>query len=65
SDYVEVVLLQTETGIDGTLAADTFVEVYSIAGVKVYSGDWSGVPVLSKGVYVVVTANGARKIVIE
>ncbi|MBO5865717.1 MAG: M6 family metalloprotease domain-containing protein, partial [Bacteroidaceae bacterium] len=47
SDYVEVVLLQTETGIDGTLAADTFVEVYSIAGVKVYSGDWSGVPVLS------------------
>ena len=64
SDYVEVVLLQTETGIDGTLAADTFVEVYSIAGVKVYSGDWSGVPVLSKGVYVVVSSSGARKVVI-
>ena len=61
SDYMEVALLST--AIDGVLADDGAVEVYSISGVKVYSGN--GMPELAKGVYVVVTASGARKIVIE
>ena len=61
SDYMEVALLPTS--IDDVLAVVGAVEVYSISGVKVYSGN--AVPELSKGVYVVVTASGARKIVIE
>ena len=61
SDYMEVALLPTS--IDDVLAVAAAVEVYSISGVKVYSGN--AVPELSKGVYVVVTASGARKIVIE
>ena len=61
SDYMEVALLPTS--IDDVLAVAGAVEVYSISGVKVYSGN--AVPELSKGVYVVVTASGARKIVIE
>ena len=63
SDYMEVALLPT--GIDDIVADGDSCEIYSIAGVKVYSGDKAGMPVLQKGVYVVVTANGTRKIVIE
>lgn len=63
SDYVEVALLST--GIDEIVADGDWCEVYAISGVKVYGGDKAGMPVLSKGVYVVVTATGARKIVIE
>ena len=61
SDYMEVALWPTS--IDDVLAVDGAVEVYSISGVKVYGGN--GMPELVKGVYVVVTASGARKIVIE
>ena len=63
SDYIEVALLPT--GIDDIVADGDSCEIYSIAGVKVYSGDKAGMPVLQKGVYVVVAANGTRKIVIE
>ena len=63
SDYVEVALLPT--GIDDIVADGDSCEIYSIAGVKVYGGDKAGMPVLQKGVYVVVTATGTRKIVIE
>ena len=63
SDYTEVALLPT--GIDDIVADGDSCEIYSIAGVKVYSGDKAGMPVLQKGVYVVVAANGTRKIVIE
>ena len=63
SDYVEVALLPT--GIDEIVADGDSCEIYSIAGVKVYGGDKAGMPVLQKGVYVVVTATGTRKIVIE
>ena len=63
SDYVEVALLPT--GIDEIVADGDWCEVYSISGLKLYSGDKAGTPVLSKGVYVVVTASGARKIVVE
>ena len=63
SDYMEVVLLST--GIDDIIADGDWCEVYGVSGVKVYSGDKAGMPALSKGVYVVVTARGAKKIVIE
>ncbi len=63
SDYMEVALLPT--GIDEIVADGDSCEIYSIAGVKVYGGDKAGMPVLQKGVYVVVTATGTRKIVIE
>ena len=63
SDYVEVAL--QPTGIDGIIADGDWCEVYAISGVKLYSGDKAGMPLLSKGVYVVVTPSGARKIVIE
>ena len=63
SGYVEVPLLST--GIDGIVADADWCQVYNIAGVRVYAGNKSGVPALSKGVYVVVTASGARKVVVE
>ena len=63
SDYVEVALLSTE--IDEIVDDGDWCEVYAVSGVKVYGGDKAGMPVLSKGVYVVITATGARKIVIE
>ena len=63
SDYVEVTLLTT--GIDEIVADGDWCEVYGISGVKVYGGAQVGMPVLSKGVYVVVTASGTQKIVIE
>lgn len=63
SDYVEVALLPT--GIDEVVADGDWCEVYAISGVKVYSGCKDAMPTLSKGVYVVVTASGAHKIVIE
>ena len=63
SDYVEVALLTT--AIDEIIADGDWCEVYGISGVKVYGGEKAGMPMLSKGVYVVVTARGAQKIVIE
>ena len=63
SDYVEVALLPT--GIDEIIAEGDWCEVYAISGVKLYSGDKAGMPVLSKGVYVIVTASGTRKMIIE
>ena len=63
SDYVEVSLLST--GIDENVAGCDWCEVYSIAGVKIYGGAKSSMPALSNGVYVVVTAAGSRKVVIE
>ena len=63
SDYMEVALLST--GIDEIIADGDWCEVYGISGVKVYGGEKAGMPMLSKGVYVVVTARGAQKIVIE
>ena len=63
SDYMEVALLPT--GIDEIIADGDWCEVYGISGVKVYGGEKAGMPMLSKGVYVVVTARGVQKIVIE
>ncbi len=63
SDYVEVALLPT--GIDEVVADGDWCEVYNLAGVKVYGGDKAGMPQFASGVYVVVTASGARKVVVE
>jgi hypothetical protein len=63
SQYVDVAL--STTSIDKIQSEDSWVNIYSIAGVKVYSGESGCMPELAKGVYVVVTATGARKIVIE
>ena len=63
SDYVEVAL--QPTGVDEIVADGDWCEVYAISGVKLYSGDKVGMPLLSKGMYVVVTSSGTRKIVIE
>ncbi len=63
SDYVEVVLMAT--GIDDIVAADGFVEVYTLDGIKVYNGKNGVVPALQKGLYIVVTADGARKVYIR
>ena len=63
SDYVEVSLLST--GIDEIVAGCDWCEVYSIAGVKIYGGAKGSMPALSNGVYIVVTAAGSRKVVIE
>ena len=63
SDYVEVAL--QVTGVDDVVAGCGWCEVYSMAGLKVYGGKKDSMPELSKGVYVVVTASGARKIVVE
>ena len=60
---MEVALLTT--AIDEIIADGDWCEVYGISGVKVYGGEKAGMPMLSKGVYVVVTARGAQKIVIE
>lgn len=63
SDYAEVALLPTE--IDEVVVNDGWCEVYRVGGVKVYSGDKSGMPALSKGIYVIVTSSGACKVVVE
>lgn len=63
SDYVEVVLMAT--GIDDIVAADGFVEVYTLDGIKVYNGKNGVFPALQKGLYIVVTADGARKVYIR
>ncbi|MBR5593814.1 MAG: M6 family metalloprotease domain-containing protein [Bacteroidaceae bacterium] len=63
SDYVEVASLTTS--IDEFDTNDTVVEVYNVAGVRVYAGEMGTTPRLSSGVYVVVTASGVRKITIE
>ena len=63
SDYMEVALLPT--GIDDIVADGDNCEIYRVDGVKVYGGYKAGMPVLQKGVYVVVTATGVRKIVIK
>ena len=63
SDYMKVALLST--GIDEVVADGNWCEIYSISGIKLYDGEKAGMPVLPKGVYVVVTVRGAQKIVIE
>ena len=63
SDYVEVALLST--GVDEVVADGDWCKVYSLSGVKVYEGARNSMPLLAKGVYVVVTSSGAHKIIIE
>ena len=62
SEYVEVTL---STGIEDVVADGGWCEVYCLSGVKIYSGNKEAMPELAKGVYVVVTASGVSKIVVE
>ena len=62
SEYVEVTL---STGIEDVVADGGWCEVYCLSGVKIYSGKKEAMPELVKGVYVVVTASGVSKIVVE
>ncbi len=62
--YENVTILPT--GIESIFADnETRCEVYTIAGVLVYSGNVDSIPALSQGVYIVKTESGAKKIVVE
>ena len=61
SNYQVVEMLATS--IEDLEFNGDYIEVYTLLGIKVYSGN--SMPALSKGVYVVVTSSGARKIVVE
>lgn len=63
SEYAEVVLL--ETSIDNVVIEEGVVEVFTLAGVKVYAGDAVSMPKLEKGVYLLVTPSATRKIVVR
>lgn len=60
SDYMDVQM--TPTSIDGIAVEDSTVEVYTLGGVKVYSGAKDAVTVPCSGVYVVKTASKAIKV---
>ena len=64
SDYMEVTLLKTS--IDDIVAdAEAVVEVYTVAGVKVYEGCMGNIPSLAPGVYVVKNGDKAIKMIME
>ena len=63
SDYADVVLLST--AIDGILADGSSVEVYTMNGVKLFSGNMQDMELSVPGVYVVKTASGSFKIVVK
>lgn len=63
SDYADVVLLPT--AIDGVLADGSFIEVYTVNGVKLFSGNMQDMELSVPGVYVVKTASGSFKIVVK
>ena len=62
SDFVEVSLL--ETGIKEVVAG-CVVDVYTISGVKVYSGSKEAMPALAKGVYILWNGTEMVKILVD
>lgn len=60
SDYMDVQM--NPTSIDGIVVEDSTVEVYTLGGVKVYSGAKDAVTVPTGGVYIVKTASKAIKV---
>ena len=60
SDYMDVQM--TPTSIDGIDVEGSTVEVYTLGGVKIYSGAKDAVTVPSSGVYVVKTGSKAIKV---
>ena len=60
SDYMDVQM--TPTSIDGIEVEGSTVEVYTLGGVKVYSGAKDAVTVPSAGVYIVKTSSKAIKV---
>lgn len=64
SAYESVAILPT--GISSIVAVEGGAcEIYTIAGVLVYAGNANAIPALSRGVYVVKTTAGAKKIFVE
>lgn len=62
SSFVEVVLLPTS--IETVMPADGIVEVYTLSGIKVYTGKAASMPELVRGIYVVKNGSAVRKIVV-
>ena len=63
SEYMEVSVLPTS--ITELKASGDVFEIYDVSGVKVYDSRNGDALVLPRGLYVVVTASGARKVYIE
>jgi hypothetical protein len=55
-----------DINVEGEFEADTVVDVYNLSGVQVLRGvEMGSISDLSAGVYIVRTANSARKIVVK
>ena len=64
TDYVEVVLAG-ETVINDAVANNGVVEVFSVNGLKVYSGNIDAMPKLQRGIYIVKGWAGTSKLYID
>lgn len=62
SAFSGYMLVQTTTSIDDIVADGSMVEVYTLGGVKVYSGDKAGVQVPASGVYLLKSGSRTIKI---
>ncbi len=68
SDFSEKreVVIDENTAIAPVAADDNeYVEVYSLSGLSVYKGERSGISALDKGVYILRTPSGVRKISVK
>ena len=68
SDFSEKreVVIDENTAIVPVAADDNeYVEVYSLSGLSVYKGEKSGISALDKGVYILRTPSGVRKISVK
>ena len=63
SDYVEVALLSTE--INEVVSNSDWCEVYTISGVKVYTGSFNAATRLPKGIYIVKNGMDVKKVLIK
>jgi hypothetical protein len=55
-----------DINVEGEFEADTVVDVYNLSGVQVLRGvEMGSISDLATGVYIVRTANAARKIVVK
>ncbi len=63
SEYMSLEMLPTS--IEQILAGESFADVYTLAGVKVFSGKVCDVEFSSPGIYIVKTASKAYKVIVE
>ncbi len=61
--YEYVTLL--ETGVCDAVVDDACVEVYTMSGIKVYTGEKGGIPALRQGVYVVKSGGKVSKVFVR